>query len=78
MAKQSLKSVIMGTRSGYVIRWTCPVCYTENVIVNRTPSEFFKASRDSSCRHLQETFNHFDTLFPHLTGTHFSDAFYGC
>ncbi|MDD1701869.1 MAG: hypothetical protein LUQ31_02665 [Methanoregula sp.] len=54
MAKLSLKSVIAGTRSGYVIRWTCPDCHAENVIINRTPAEFFKASRDSSCRHCRK------------------------
>ncbi|HVP95897.1 hypothetical protein [Methanoregula sp.] len=50
MAKQALKSVVVGTHSGYIIRWTCPLCYSDNVIINRTPAEFFKASRDSSCR----------------------------
>lgn len=41
---------ITGTRTGYVIRFTCPACTTENIIVNKTPRDHFKESRDASCR----------------------------
>jgi len=50
MANQKLKPVVAGTPSGYIIRWTCPECYTENIIINRTPGEFFKAARESTCK----------------------------
>ena len=49
MTKNFLKPEVMGTRTGYVIRFTCPACSTENVIVNKTPRDHFKEARDSSC-----------------------------
>ena len=49
MTKQSTKPEIMGTRTGYVIRFTCPVCTTENLIVNKTPRDHYKETRDASC-----------------------------
>lgn len=50
MASPSLKTVVAGTPSGYIIRWTCPACSAENTIVNRSPGEFFKPARDATCR----------------------------
>ena len=41
---------VTGTRTGYVIRYTCPACITENIIVNRSPMDHFKDRRVASCR----------------------------
>ena len=49
MTKNFQKPEAMGTRTGYVIRFTCPVCSAENVIVNKTPRDHFKEARDASC-----------------------------
>lgn len=50
MTTQFKKPEIMGTRTGYVIRFTCPVCAVENIIVNKTPRDHYKETRDASCR----------------------------
>jgi transcription elongation factor Elf1 len=50
MIKNSLKPEIPGTRSGYVIRFTCPACSTENAIVNKSPRDHYKATRDAACK----------------------------
>jgi transcription elongation factor Elf1 len=50
MKKYSLKPEVLGTRTGYVIRFACPVCHTENIIITRTPKDHFKESRDSTCK----------------------------
>ena len=39
-----------GTRTGYVIRYTCPTCIAENIIVSNSPRDHFKAERTVSCR----------------------------
>lgn len=49
MTKLSKKLEIMGTRTGYVIRFTCPHCAAENLIVNKTPRDHYKEARDASC-----------------------------
>jgi transcription elongation factor Elf1 len=49
MTKNFLKPEVTGTRTGYVIRFTCPACSAENVIVNKTPRDHFKEARDASC-----------------------------
>jgi transcription elongation factor Elf1 len=49
MKNNSKKPEITGTRSGYVIRFTCPVCNAENSIVNKTPRDHYKAARDAAC-----------------------------
>jgi hypothetical protein len=49
MIKPTLKQTVIGTRSGYVIRFTCRECNTENSIVYNTPKEFYKESRDGRC-----------------------------
>jgi len=56
MIKHSVKPEITGTRSGYVIRFTCPVCYFENSIVNKTPRDHYKETRDASCSHCRKHF----------------------
>ena len=50
MIQRLLKPQIQGTRTGYVIRFTCPACHTENAIVNKTPREHFRATRDATCK----------------------------
>lgn len=42
---------VRGTRTGYVIRYTCPVCIVESIIVSKMPGDHFKSTRDVSCRH---------------------------
>jgi transcription elongation factor Elf1 len=54
MKKQSIKPEITGTRSGYVIRFTCPLCNTENSIVNKTPRDHYKETRDAPCSHCRK------------------------
>ena len=49
MKNQSVKPEIAGTRSGYVIRFTCPLCNAENSIVNKTPRDHYKLTRDAAC-----------------------------
>ncbi len=50
---KSLKSYpeVRGTRTGYVIRFTCPSCIAESIIVSNSPRDHFKNARDVSCRH---------------------------
>ena len=50
MTTQSPRPEILGTRTGYVIRFTCPLCAVENIIVNKTPRDHYKETRDASCR----------------------------
>ncbi|WP_321508598.1 hypothetical protein [uncultured Methanoregula sp.] len=49
MTVQSKKPEINGTRTGYVIRFTCPSCAAENIIINRSPRDHFKERRDANC-----------------------------
>jgi transcription elongation factor Elf1 len=49
MKSHSIKPEIAGTRSGYVIRFTCPLCNAENNIVNKTPRDHYKLARDAAC-----------------------------
>jgi len=49
MKNHSVKPEVAGTRSGYVIRFTCPLCNAENSIVNKTPRDHYKVSRDAGC-----------------------------
>jgi hypothetical protein len=50
------KPEITGTRTGYVIRFTCPQCAAENTIINKTPRDHFKESRDASCKACRKRF----------------------
>ena len=54
MIQHSIKPEIMGTRTGYVIRFTCPVCFKENAIVNKTPRDHFRDTRDATCKHCRK------------------------
>jgi transcription elongation factor Elf1 len=49
MTKLSLKQEVIGTRTGYVIRFTCPSCLHDNSIVNKTPKECYRETRDATC-----------------------------
>ena len=49
MIQPSEKPKVMGTRSGYVIRFTCPSCQKENSIVYNMPKAFFKSTREGTC-----------------------------
>jgi len=49
MTKLSLKQEVIGTRTGYVIRFTCPSCLHDNAIVNKTPKECYRETRDATC-----------------------------
>jgi transcription elongation factor Elf1 len=54
MKNHSVKSEIAGTRSGYVIRFNCPVCNAENSIINKTPRDHYKVTRDAACHHCKK------------------------
>jgi|GEM_PF-5353063 len=45
---------IAGTRTGYVIRFTCPACMNENIIISKIPRDHFKERRDASCRYCRK------------------------
>ncbi|MDD1719591.1 MAG: hypothetical protein LUQ25_06000 [Methanoregulaceae archaeon] len=49
MMKSSVKPTVVGTRSGYVIRFTCPSCFKQNSIVYNMPKACYKVSRDATC-----------------------------
>ncbi|MCK9580769.1 MAG: hypothetical protein M0Q92_10025 [Methanoregula sp.] len=57
MTTQFHKPEITGTRTGYVIRFTCPLCATENIIINKTPRDHFKEARDASCKDCRKRFS---------------------
>lgn len=63
MIKHSVKPEISGTRSGYVIRFTCPLCNSENSIVNKTPRDHYKETRDAPCSHCRK---HMTVVTPRL------------
>jgi transcription elongation factor Elf1 len=48
---------IRGTRTGYVIRFTCPSCAAESIIVNKMPKDHFRDARVASCRHCRARLN---------------------
>jgi transcription elongation factor Elf1 len=54
MIKHSVTPDITGTRSGYVIQFTCPLCNSENSIINKTPRDHYKETRDASCSHCRK------------------------
>jgi transcription elongation factor Elf1 len=49
MTKLALKQEVTGTRTGYVIRFTCPSCLHDNAIINKTPKECYRETRDATC-----------------------------
>jgi transcription elongation factor Elf1 len=57
------KPEIPGTRSGYVIRFSCPLCAAENVIINKTPRDHFKESRIAPCTQCRKRFT---VVTPHM------------
>ena len=63
MRKPSVKPVVAGTRSGCAIQFTCPLCSKENNIVNKTPRDHYKETRDASCTHCRK---HFMVITPGL------------
>ena len=50
MKQDTIKPEIYGTRTGYVIRFTCPACHSENIIVSKTPRDHFKETHNASCK----------------------------
>ena len=51
MKQKSIRPEIKGTRSGYVIRFTCPGCASENIIICKMPKDYFRNTHDASCKH---------------------------
>jgi hypothetical protein len=56
MIKNSVKPTVVGTRSGYVIRFTCHDCNTETSMVFNNPKDFYKESRDGKCSRCHKRF----------------------
>lgn len=50
MTTNLLKPELQGIRNGYEIRFTCPNCHTDNAIVNKSPRDHYKTSRDATCK----------------------------
>jgi transcription elongation factor Elf1 len=50
MTKNALKPEIMGTRAGYVIRYACPACASENIVITKTAKDHFKETHFASCK----------------------------
>lgn len=50
MTKQTSHPEIRGTRTGYVIRYTCPSCNAESIIVNKIARDHFSKSRGATCK----------------------------
>jgi hypothetical protein len=61
MMKSSVKPTVIGTRSGYSIRFTCPNCLEENSIMYNMPKPYYKESRDGTCRKCKK---HYTVLTP--------------
>lgn len=50
MTKESLIPTIIGSRSGYAIRFTCPSCQNENKILYNMPKPYYKETREANCK----------------------------
>jgi len=61
MIKSVAKPTVIGTRSGYVIRFTCPSCSKENSIVYNMPKAYYKESREGVCSQCRK---HYTVLTP--------------
>jgi transcription elongation factor Elf1 len=61
---KSSKPVIIGNGSNNVIRFTCPDCKKQNEITCRMPKDFFRETRDASCRQCK-------TRFTVVSGSHY-------
>lgn len=57
MTIQTPHPEIRGTRTGYMIRYTCPACATESTIVNNMPRDHYRKSRVVTCRHCRARLN---------------------
>lgn len=51
MKQNTIKPEIQGTRAGQGIRFTCPACTTENIIISKMPKDHFRESHDATCKH---------------------------
>ncbi len=51
MRQNTVRPEVRGTRSGYVIRYTCPACATENIIVCKMPRDYYRETHEANCRH---------------------------
>lgn len=47
--KPSFKEQVIGTRSGYAIRFTCPACNHENSLMFNMPKAFYRESHEGTC-----------------------------
>jgi transcription elongation factor Elf1 len=56
LMKSSVRENVIGTRSGYVIRYTCPGCGHENSIVYNMPKAFYRESREGTCARCRKRF----------------------
>lgn len=50
MTKESLIPTIIGSRSGYAIRFSCPSCHNENTILYNMPKPYYKETREANCK----------------------------
>jgi transcription elongation factor Elf1 len=50
MTKNPVKPEIPGTRTGYVIRFTCPECTRENIIITKTAKDHYKETHFGTCK----------------------------
>jgi hypothetical protein len=51
MTQNSMKTECTGTQIGCEIRFTCPVCHADTTLIIKTPKDFYRRSRDVTCRH---------------------------
>jgi transposase-like protein len=56
MKELPLKQEAVGTRSGYIIRYTCPSCHHDNAIINKTPKECYRESRYATCHQCKKQY----------------------
>ncbi len=61
MTKLALTQDVTGTRTGYVIKFTCPSCHHDNSIINKTPKESYRETRGATCRQCR---NHYTVVTP--------------
>ncbi len=54
--KTTVRPTIIGTRSGYSIRFICPDCQNENSIVFNMPKAFYRESHEGTCGRCRKRF----------------------
>ena len=59
--RSSARPTVIGIRSGYAIKFTCPNCAKENAIVYNMHKAFYRKSRDATCGKCRK---HFTVLTP--------------